>query len=193
MFVYIIAFLQQKLDLPVDPAAAAAAVGTVIAISFAVLNTVGFILPAPVLEPLAERFGRVRVHTAAVAIMALGYAAVALFGMSPLALYLLMAVLGIGWASIVSLPFAIMSEEVDRSRMGFFMGIFNLSVVLPQLFVSLVLGSVIRDAADKGIIFWISAGSLAVSALVWLLVREKRPAGTARAGRAAAADGGAGA
>jgi MFS family permease len=85
-----------------------------------------------------------------------------------------MAILGIGWASIVSLPFAIMTEEVDKSRMGFFMGIFNLSVVLPQLFVSLVLGSVIRDAADKSVIFMISAGSLAVSAVVWMFVKDVR-------------------
>jgi MFS family permease len=184
MFVYIIAFLQQKLDLPADPASAATAVGTVIAISFAVLNTVGFVFPAPVLEPLAERFGRVRVHTAAVAIMALGYAGVVFFGATPMAIYALMAVLGIGWASIVSLPFAIMSEEVDKSRMGFFMGIFNLSVVLPQLFVSLVLGSVVRDAADKSVIFWISAVSLALSAVCWLFVQDVR-AGQVAAGRKA--------
>ncbi len=111
-----------------------------ISISFAILNTVGFLLPAPVLEPLAVRFGRVRVHMAAVAIMAAGYFGVAAGGTTPLVLYILMAVLGIGWASIVSLPFAIMTEKVDKSRMGFFMGIFNLSVVLPQLFVSLILG-----------------------------------------------------
>ncbi len=113
------------------------------------LNTVGFCPPAPVLEPLAERFGRVRVHMAAVAVMALGYFAIVLVGTTSLMLYALMAVLGIGWASIVSLPFAIMTEEVDKSRMGFFMGIFNLSVVLPQLFVSLVLGTVIQEAATS--------------------------------------------
>jgi MFS family permease len=125
-----------------------------------------------VLEPLAKRFGRVRVHMAAVAIMAAGYFLVVGFGVTPVALYILMAVIGIGWASIVSLPFAIMTEKVDKSRMGFFMGIFNLSVVLPQLFVSLVLGKVILDAPDKSIIFLISGATLAASAAVWILVRE---------------------
>jgi len=180
MFVYIIAFLQQKMELSSNPAVAAEESGRLIAISFAVLNTVGFLLPAPVLEPLAKRFGRVRVHCTAVAIMAAAYFGITLAGTSPVALYVLMGFLGIGWASIVSLPFAIMTEKVDRRRTGFFMGLFNLSVVLPQLFVSLVLGRVIQDAPDKSVIFLISGATLAVSAVVWLLVRDsdaaERPA-----------------
>jgi len=179
MFVYIIAFIHQKLMLTTDPGAVAQESGRIIAISFAILNTVGFLLPAPILEPLAMRFGRVRVHLTALAIMAAGYFAIATTTASPLMLYLLMGIVGIGWASIVSLPFAIMTEKVEKSRMGFFMGIFNLSVVLPQLFVSLVLGTVIQQAADKSIIFLISGITLAVSAVVWLLVHEPKQNGGA--------------
>ena len=185
MFVYIIAFIQQKMLLPGSPAEAARYSGQIISISFAVLNTVGFLLPAPVLEPLAKRFGRVRVHAAAVAVMAAGYFGVVFGGTSPLALYILMGVLGIGWASIVSLPFAIMTEKVDKSRTGFFMGIFNLSVVLPQLFVSLVLGKVVLDAPDKSVIFIISGCTLALSALGWIFVHERRSAAAPEAGREA--------
>jgi maltose/moltooligosaccharide transporter len=181
MFVYIIAFIQQQMLGSADSATSALESGRIIAISFAVLNTVGFLLPAPILEPLAMKFGRVRVHLAAVAIMAAGYFAVAAAGTTPLMLYILMGVVGIGWASIVSLPFAIMTEKVEKSRMGFFMGIFNLSVVLPQLFVSLVLGSVIRQAEDKSIIFLISGVTLAISAAVWLLVREPKGTGKSTA------------
>lgn len=174
MFVYIIAYIQQKLLGDVSPDNAAAVAGHIIAISFAVLNTVGFILPAFVLEPIAEKIGRVKVHTIAVAIMAIGYLSIVVFGKSAMALYVLMAVCGIGWASIVSLPFAIMTEKVDKSRMGFFMGIFNLSVVLPQLFTSLVLGKFILEASDKNIIFIISGVSLALSAVSWIAVKESR-------------------
>lgn len=177
MFVYIIAFIQQKLLATADPSATALESGRIIAISFAVLNTIGFLLPAPVLEPLAMRFGRVRVHLTAVAIMALGYIAIATTGVSAIRLYVLMGVVGIGWASIVSLPFAIMTEKVEQSRMGFFMGIFNLSVVLPQLFVSLILGTVIQRSDDKAIIFLISGAALALSAVVWLLVHEPKATG----------------
>jgi maltose/moltooligosaccharide transporter len=176
MFVYIIAYISQKLLGDFPPADAAMASGQIIAISFAVLNTVGFILPAFVLEPIAEHIGRVRVHMIAVAVMSLGYFGIVLFGTSTIVLYLFMAVCGIGWASIVSLPFAIMSEKVDKGRMGYFMGIFNLSVVLPQLFVSLVIGKFVLDAPDKNIIFIISGVSLALSSAFWFLVKEKRSA-----------------
>ena len=169
MFVYIIAYIQQKLN-PADQTET----GQIIAISFLVLNAVGFILPAFVLEPITEKIGRVKTHLTCVAIMALGYFGIVLIGKSSVILYLLMAVCGIGWAAIVSLPFAIMSEKVDESRMGFFMGIFNLSVVLPQLIVSLVLGYFIQEAQDKNLIFIISGITLSISAVLWLLVKEKK-------------------
>lgn len=174
MFVYIIAFIQQKLF--AGSADSGMQSGQVISISFAVLNTVGFILPAFALEPLAERIGRVKVHFIAVAVMSAGYFGIVIFGTSALALYLLMAVCGVGWASIVSIPFAIMTEKVDKSRTGFFMGIFNLSVVIPQLIASLVIGKFILDAQDKSIIFIISGVTLAISAVLWLLVKETRNA-----------------
>lgn len=167
MFVYIIAFIQQKLNPANDTET-----GQIISISFAVLNTVGFLLPAFVLEPISEKIGRVKTHLSAVAVMALGYFGVVLFVQSSMMLYVAMAVCGIGWAAVVSLPFAIMSEKVNKAKMGFFMGIFNLSVVLPQLIVSLFLGKVIQNAVDKDIIFIISGVSLAISAVLWLLVKE---------------------
>jgi hypothetical protein len=51
------------------------------------------------------------------------------------------------------------------------MGLFNLSVVLPQLFVSVVLGKVILASPDKSIVFVISGASLAASAAIWSFVK----------------------
>lgn len=175
MFVYIIAFIQQKLIAPdATQELISSQSGQIIAISFAVLNTVGFILPALVLEPIAEKIGRIKTHLSAVAIMAIGYFLIVFMGNTPINLYIIMGIVGIGWAAIVSLPFAIMSEKVDKSRMGFFMGIFNLSVVLPQLIVSLVIGYFIQNAEDKNLIFLISGFSLAISAILWLFVKESK-------------------
>ena len=179
MFVYIISFIQQHV---VTPGAtfeqAAAQSGHVIAISFAVMNVIGFLLPALVLAPLVTRFGRVRTQAACIGIMALAYFAIALFARTPGMLYVLMGVVGIGWAAVVSLPFAIMSEKVDKSRMGYFMGLFNLSVVLPQLATTAV-GFVLNGAADKSVLFLICGGCLAVSSMLWLLVRENKAVPTA--------------
>jgi MFS family permease len=174
MFVYIIAFIQQHI-VPSGASAADASAqsGQVIAISFAVMNVVGFVLPAAVLAPLASRIGRVRTQAGCVAIMAAAYFAIATFARTPATLYALMAVVGIGWAAVVSLPFAIMSEKVDQSRMGLFMGLFNLSVVLPQLATTSV-GFVLRDAVDKNVLFVICGACLAVSSVLWMLVSEHK-------------------
>ncbi len=146
--------------------------GQIIAISFLVMNVVGFILPVAVLQPMAKKVGLVRTHTICIFIMAVGYAGIIFLGTTTTALYALMAVVGIGWASVVSLPFAIMSDSVDKARMGTFMGIFNLSVVIPQIIVSLAIGAVIGAAADKTITFIICAISLALSAVLWAFLKE---------------------
>lgn len=148
-------------------------IGQQIGIAFAVLNTVGFLLPALVLEPVARRIGRVKTHATAIAISALGYLLIVFFGSASIwAFGALMAVVGVGWAAVVSLPFAMMTETVDQRKMGLMMGLFNLSVVLPQVVASL-LGGTIEHATDKSLIFMISAGTLAVSAVLWLLVKEQ--------------------
>jgi maltose/moltooligosaccharide transporter len=180
MFVYIIAFINQHI-VPSGASAeqTAAQSGHVISISFAVMNVVGFVLPALVLAPLALRIGRVRTQMACIAIMAAAYFLIAFGARTPASLYVLMAMVGIGWSAVVSLPFAIMSEKVDKSRMGFFMGIFNLSVVLPQLMTTGI-GYVLKDTADKNVLFMICGGCLAVSAVLWSLVKES-PANAADA------------
>lgn len=61
-----------------------------------------------------------------------------------------------------------LSQKVEEGQMGLFMGLFNLSVVLPQLVVSLA----VSRAEDKSIIFLISAVALALSAVAWLLVSD---------------------
>ena len=169
MFVYMIGYVEQKLN-PSSPDET----GQILSISFLILNAVGALLPALVLEPITEKIGRVKTHLSCVAVMSVAYFGIVVFGNSSVIVWVLMAVAGVGWAAIVSLPFAIMSEKVNKNRMGLFMGIFNLSVVLPQLFVSLILGTFVQNSGDKNIIFIISAVSLAVSAFLWLMVHDTK-------------------
>ena len=175
MFVYMFAFLEQKMSFMTGAAVSDrnAMLAQMIGWSFFILNAVGSIWPAFFLEPLSKRIGRVRTHAIMVASMAAGYFGIAFFVHETLSLYVLMTILTFGWAAVVSLPFAIMSEKVNKARMGFFMGIFNLSVVLPQLVSSLLVGKVINQAPDKSLIFIISGASLAVSALLWLFVSDE--------------------
>jgi hypothetical protein len=65
-----------------------------------------------------------------------------------------------------------MSQTISQARMGLYMGLFNLSVVLPQLVVSLGIALIVSRAPDKSIIFALSAASIAISAIAWSFVRE---------------------
>ncbi len=167
-FVFLFAYLQFAL-----PDLSDIDMGRVGSLSFLVLNAVGALLPAFALEPLARRYGRVRTHTVALACMTAGYLGLWQFAGTPMAIFLLMAVVGIGWGAMVSLPFAIVSQRVRQQEMGLFMGLFNLSVVLPQLVVSLGIALVVSRADDKGLIFLISAVALALATLAWSLVPEE--------------------
>ena len=174
MFIYMFAFVSERL-----PGLDDTSMGQVVSWSFLVLNAVSAILPALVLEPLTKSMGRVRVHIICIALMALGYAGLRFVPTSPLALYVLMAVVGIGWAATVSLPFAIMSQQISGAKMGLYMGLFNLSVVLPQLVASLGVGRFISLAPDKSVTMLVCALCLLVSAVAWMFVSEDQEDDTA--------------
>lgn len=168
MFVYMFFYIQDKYPLmsSIDQ-------GRVVSLSFLILNAVGAIIPVLVLQPLAKRIGRVNTHALSLGIMTIGYFGLLAFGSTNIyIIYILMAVCGVGWAAIISLPFAIMSQKVDQAKMGLYMGLFNLSVVLPQLVVSLGVGFAVNQAENKVLIFIISTITLALSTVAWLMVKE---------------------
>ena len=177
MFVYMFAYVQYKVFNyaagSVIPSSVQIEMGRVVSISFLILNAVGAILPAFVLEPITRKIGRVKTHAYCIASMAIGYAGMLFFGFHPFTIYILMAILGIGWAATISLPFAIMSQKVDQAKMGLYMGLFNLAVVLPQLVASFGVGQAVSVAPDKSLIFIISTVTLAISAVLWFFVKEE--------------------
>jgi len=169
MFIYFFAFVSFKM-----PDLIAENVGSVVNWSFFSLNVVAAIIPVLLLQPLAVKYGRVRTHASALVIMAIGYAAIVFFGNSPSVIYLLMMVVGIGWASTISLPFAIMSQKVAQNQMGLYMGLFNLSVVLPQLVSSFAIGDLMQAADNKTVLMVICSVTVGFSALSWFLVKEPK-------------------
>ncbi len=169
MFIYFFAFVSYRM-----PELTAVGVGSVVNWSFFSLNLVAAIIPVLALGPLANRYGRVRVHATALVIMAIGYTLIIFFGDTPWSLYILMMVAGIGWASIISLPFAIMSQKIAQNQMGLYMGLFNLSVVLPQLVSSFAVGDIVQAVDNKTILLVICAVTVAFSAAAWFLVSEPK-------------------
>ncbi len=167
MFIYAFFFLSEKLGL-------GEAAGKVNSLAFFILSVVSAVLPAFVLNPIAKRIGMVKTHYISMFIMTLGYAGIFLLANNVITYYIFIAIAGIGWGSVVSLPFAIMSEKVDPTKMGLYMGIFNLSVVLPQLVASFKMGEIINGATDKNIVFIICATTLLISAILWRFVKNDK-------------------
>ena len=169
MFIYALFFLKDRMLIEGDGA------GKVNSLAFFILSLVSAVLPAFVLNPVAKKIGMVKTHYFAIFIMAIGYGGIFFLASSPILYYVFIAVAGIGWGSVVSLPFAIMSEKVDQTKMGLYMGIFNLSVVLPQLVASFKMGEVVNNAADKSVVFAICMITLAISGVLWMFVKNEMP------------------
>jgi maltose/moltooligosaccharide transporter len=59
---------------------------------------------------------------------------------NPVFLAVSMGMVGIAWASILSMPYAILSSSLPPERMGYFMGVFNFFIVIPQIVAATILG-----------------------------------------------------
>jgi len=87
--------------------------------------------------------------------------------------------IGIAWASILSLPYALLSSNLPSNKMGVYMGIFNFFIVIPQVTVAGVLGPVLKAFFDSETIFALVIGGLLmiVSGLATLFVdKDAEPA-----------------
>jgi maltose/moltooligosaccharide transporter len=88
------------------------------------------------------------------------------------------ALVGVAWASILSMPYALLSSVVEAKKMGVYMGIFNMFIVIPQIVAATLLGLVLRSFFGGEPIYAliIAGGSLVVGALCLVFVREPRTA-----------------
>jgi maltose/moltooligosaccharide transporter len=60
-----------------------------------------------------------------------------------------MLLVGIAWASILSMPYAMLSNAIPAEKMGFYMGVFNFFIVLPQILASVGLGVLMTHALGE--------------------------------------------
>jgi maltose/moltooligosaccharide transporter len=94
--------------------------------------------------------------------------------------WLLASMVGVGfaWASILSLPYALLSDNLPTAKMGVYMGIFNFFIVIPQLVAASVLGLLLRLCFHNQPIWALGLGgaSLLTAALCTLRVPEPEAA-----------------
>jgi len=100
-------------------------------------------LAALVIPKLVATLGRRRAHLVGLWCGALGLVSMRFVG-DPKWLLVSMVGVGIAWASILSLPYAMLSHAVPARKMGIYMGIFNFFIVIPQILAASVLGILVR-------------------------------------------------
>ncbi len=140
---------------------------------FATYNGVAAIAALTLLPFLAARIGRVRTHVAALLCGAAGYASF-FFIRDPQALLVSEVGIGIAWASILAMPYAILASSLPQRKLGIYMGLFNVFVVVPQLLVATVMGSIMKRwfPGDPIWTMAFAAGVMVLAALSMLRVPE---------------------
>lgn len=122
---------------------------------------------------LAAHVDRRKLHAICLLLGAAGFAGMILIK-DPAPLSLPMVGVGIAWAAIVSVPYAILAGSVPARKMGVYMGIFNIFIVVPQLVAATLLGFLLRTFFGNQPIwaFAIAAGSFALAAIAVLFVSD---------------------
>ncbi len=102
-------------------------------ICFAIFNLICFLVAIPI-GILSAKYSNKKVHIISLFTMILAYLGMFFFK-SPKAVAACMGLAGIGWASICALPFAMLSQFIKKGTEGSVMGIFNIFIAGPQVFV----------------------------------------------------------
>ena len=144
-------------------------VGVLMSVYNGVAALVAFLLPV-----MARRTSRVTTHIVCLAIGGAGLCSMHIFRQPDL-LIVSMVALGIAWASLLTMPYAILSSVVPFRKMGVYMGMFNFFIVIPQILAAALLGLLVRTVFHGHAIDAIFLGgvSMIVAAVLMLRVKDE--------------------
>jgi len=159
---------------PLSPAYNAGAnwVGVLDAVYNGVAALIAFALPV-----LAKRTSRVTTHIICLVIGGFGLASM-YFIKDPTLLIISMVGLGIAWASLLTMPYAILSSVVPYRKMGVYMGMFNFFIVIPQILAAAILGLLVRTVFHGQAIDAILLGGISMIVAAALMTRVRDGGGT---------------
>lgn len=143
-----------------------------VTVLFAVYNGVAALV-AFLLPVLARKTSRKITHLIALSLGGLGLISV-YFISSPSILILSMVGVGIAWASILSVPYAMLAGALPPKKMGYYMGVFNFFIVIPQMVAATILGYLVSSFFDGQPIYALIVGGVAMilSGLLTLRVKD---------------------
>jgi maltose/moltooligosaccharide transporter len=144
-----------------------------VGILFGVYNGIAA-LTALLLPVLAKYTSRKITHLIALLCGGLGLISI-YFISDPFWLWFSMIGVGIAWASILSIPYAMLSGSLPAEKMGYYMGVFNFFIVIPQIIAGTVLGFMLTHLFNGQSIFILVAGgiSMIVAGLLSLQVDDR--------------------
>jgi maltose/moltooligosaccharide transporter len=143
-----------------------------VTVLFAVYNGVAALV-AFALPVLARYTGRRMAHLIALTLGGLGLISVYYIN-NPNILIISMVGVGIAWASILSIPYAMLSTSIPQQKMGYYMGIFNFFIVIPQIVAASILGFILTRVFEGSAIYALLIGgaSMILAGLLSLLVND---------------------
>ncbi|MCB9080685.1 MAG: MFS transporter [Lewinellaceae bacterium] len=144
-----------------------------VSVCFAVYNgiaaLVAFLLPV-----IAKRTSRKMTHIISLLLGAAGLVSI-FFVENPQLLLVSMIGIGFAWASILSMPYAILTGSLPSDKMGYYMGVFNFFIVIPQIVAASILGFLLRHFFAGNAIYAMAIGgaSFVIAAIFTLFVHDK--------------------
>ncbi|KPV95306.1 Major Facilitator Superfamily protein [Pseudoalteromonas sp. P1-9] len=129
-----------------------------VGVLFAAYN--GFSVIAAIVIPLmVKKLGLKVSHMINLLLGAGGMLSFAFISNSDHLIYAMVAI-GFVWASVLSLPYAMLSNALPSNKMGVYMGIFNFFIVIPQMLAATILGALVRFVFDGEAIYALSLGGV---------------------------------
>ena len=139
-------------------------------------NIVTFIT-AFALVGFAKKYGPTWVHFICLGLAGIGFIVFPFIENKAL-LYIAISGFGIGWASMMGIPYLMVIKEIPKKRYGVYMGIINMMIVIPMLIQTLTFGYIMKHffSNDSGKAILFAGVLLLVAALFTLFIKAQRPA-----------------
>jgi maltose/moltooligosaccharide transporter len=145
-----------------------------VGVCFAVYNGVAALVAFGI-PPLARWSSPKMAHIVCLACGALGLLSITMVSDPK---YLLVSMIGVGiaWASILSMPYAILTGALPPAKLGYYMGVFNFFIVIPQIVAAAILGYLVKHFFGGDTLYAIVVGgaSLLVAAVLMFRVKESQ-------------------
>lgn len=174
MWVYTTPAVALKIWGTTDPHSAAfQEAGDWVGILFGIYNGISAVI-ALALPFVARRFSKKVTHAMALALGGLSLLSFLVIENSTL-LILPMIGIGIAWGSILAMPYAMLASSIPANKMGVFMGLFNMSITIPQIISGVFSGLILQYLFnDNPLLCLVMAGvSMLLAALSALFIKEK--------------------